>query len=42
MQNLIPTLKTERLTLRPIALDDFDKFARIPGDAALRGDGWTL
>ena len=29
MQNLAPTLTTERLTLRPIGLDDFDKFAKF-------------
>jgi hypothetical protein len=27
MQSMAPTFTTERLTLRPIALDDFNKFA---------------
>ncbi len=39
MQNEAPTLATERLTLRPIVCDDFDKFAEFLASSRSEGMG---
>lgn len=39
MQSMAPTLTTERLTLRPIALDDFNKFALFLASSRSEGMG---
>ena len=39
MQTMAPTLTTERLTLRPIRLDDFDKFAALWASPRSEGMG---